>query len=638
MRALNRQAEAFLSRLSVGFGWLWIAALLLPATAFLVIADQTSRNVNAEARARIARTVDMLHEHAMLSFEAQEGLLDATIQRIRGLGWTEIAQSRDVHEFMNDVVARVPTVLTLGIVAPDGRLVVSSRRAPPLLPRVDLSAREYVQAHHMAESPFMSEHGTYVSDVFETFPTRFIVAVLSRPTLDAEGRPDGGVVSATFSPARFAAFYQRVAEDPNDSVLLLRTDGAVLSRYPLPRSITGMRFPTQHPLTAAMARPGASSGIVEAMGVIEGRQRLYAFRRIDGYPVHVAYGLDMRVIHAALRERLVGPGVVAVLSMLFLLASTAQAQRATTRRLASERARLEAEGKLRQLERVGAFGELAAGVAHDFRNAAQMMESSALLLDRSADHPARVREHAARVGHTATLIATLTNRMLDIVRRQPASNPAGNPARAFDAVQATAELTALLNQTIGHGCRVSIRQGEGRPLLVAADRSEFESALVNLAVNARDAMPQGGEITLSAGSAAPPQVMPSLPALAAGAVRVAVTDRGIGMDEATRARAGEPFFTTKRNGTGTGLGLAGARNFAERCGGCLTIDSRPGAGTTVALWLPIAAARNPEDVEDGDNAEDQAHGPGTVGDRAAALQNNDQQDPPQQGARVPSRQ
>lgn len=585
MGRFRRFVAAVLRSRTAGFEGLWAAAFLLPAIALAVAALDTQRVVNAEVRARITRTADMLHEQAASTLEAQEGLLSATVRRISGLDWAAIARSAEVHRFIRDIDERVPGTAALGLVAPDGHLVAASRR-PVGVPPVDVSHRDYVVAHREGDRTFVSGGGTYVTSVFVTEPNKLTVVGLSRPTLDAEGRPDGGVVTAIFVPQRFGDFYARTVENTRDSVALLRRDGAVLARYPAPAAPVDARLAPDHPLVRAM-KGEAHGGLVEASAAQDGVDRLYAWRQVGSYPVVVAYGIDRAVIGADIRKRLVAPGAVAVLGMAVLLLTTARAERASARLLAAERARTETEARLRQLERVGAFGELAAGVAHDFRNAAQVMESCARLLHRGADNPVRVREHADMVAHAATLIATLTNRMLDIARRRPAGQEAGG----FDPYEAVVALSELLNRTLGGGCRVTPRLAATTPRMVMADRSEFESALVNLVVNARDAMPEGGEVVLWVGGLPPGAEMPA--SVSPPFVAVAVIDHGQGMDADTLAHAGEPFFTTKQSGQGTGLGVAGARGFAERVGGLLTLHSRPGNGTVATLWLPVQRGEEP---------------------------------------------
>jgi CheY-like chemotaxis protein len=150
-------------------------------------------------------------------------------------------------------------------------------------------------------------------------------------------------------------------------------------------------------------------------------------------------------------------------------------------------------------------------------------------------------------------------------------------------------LHEMLSHTLGAGIAVQVRMGSNLcPIM--ADRRQLETVLVNLATNARDAMPGGGRLILSADIETMPDAAPRhSPTLAPGLyVRLSVTDTGTGMDAETLARAREPFFTTKTLGAGTGLGLSMAQGFVEQSDGTLSIDSHPGEGTTVTLWLPRA--------------------------------------------------
>jgi CheY-like chemotaxis protein len=150
-------------------------------------------------------------------------------------------------------------------------------------------------------------------------------------------------------------------------------------------------------------------------------------------------------------------------------------------------------------------------------------------------------------------------------------------------------LHEILTHTLGANIEVNVRLRAGLVPL-RADKGHLETVLVNLATNARDAMPGGGRLCFSAESAIVSPDGPAQPARLApgGYVRLTVADTGAGMDAATLAHAGEPFFTTKAQGIGTGLGLAMAEGFAAQSGGALGIESSPGKGTTVTLWLPAA--------------------------------------------------
>jgi len=164
-------------------------------------------------------------------------------------------------------------------------------------------------------------------------------------------------------------------------------------------------------------------------------------------------------------------------------------------------------------------------------------------------------------------------------------------AEPLDVAPVLNGLREILVHTLGAAITVDVRPDPGAPPLLA-DKGQLETALVNLATNARDAMPEGGQLTLSASAETVESDGPPHPAgLPAGRyVRLTVADTGAGMDAATRERAVEPFFTTKHVGAGTGLGLPMAKGFAEQSGGALSVESNPGAGTTISLWLPVAGS------------------------------------------------
>ena len=233
-----------------------------------------------------------------------------------------------------------------------------------------------------------------------------------------------------------------------------------------------------------------------------------------------------------------------------------------------------------QSQKMEAIGQLTGGVAHDFNNLLTAVigslelvrkrlppdEKNLLLIDNAMQ--------AARRG------ATLTQRMLAFARRQEL-----DPELA-SARELVTGMTPLFEHTLGPSIMLDV---DCPPSLapVRVDVNQLEMALLNLVVNARDAMPRGGTITISAAEveAGPAS---SFPLSAGRYVRLSVRDLGHGMDAATLARATEPFFTTKGVGKGTGLGLSMVHGLAEQLGGCLQLESAPGAGTTASLWIPVA--------------------------------------------------
>lgn len=247
----------------------------------------------------------------------------------------------------------------------------------------------------------------------------------------------------------------------------------------------------------------------------------------------------------------------------------------------TEAALRDSEARLRQAEKMAALGELAGGVAHDFNNVLQAVDGAASLIRSHAADAARVAHFAAMIQDAAQRGSSITHRLLAFARRDELR------AEVLDVSALLDSLREMLAHTLGASVAICLDTADALPPILA-DRGQLESVLINLATNARDAMPEGGSLTFSAVTetivAEPDDGGPAPGAY----VRLAVADTGKGMAPETLARAWEPFFTTKQQGKGTGLGLAMARGFAEQSGGALTIASELGQGTVVTLWLPIA--------------------------------------------------
>lgn len=251
-----------------------------------------------------------------------------------------------------------------------------------------------------------------------------------------------------------------------------------------------------------------------------------------------------------------------------------------TARKRAERALRASEERLQQTQRMEALGQLTGGIAHDFNNLLTAVLGSLELLARRL-HPAEPR--IARLLDTAIRGAQrgagLTQRLLAFGRRQPL-RPA--PVDVLALVQGMSD---LLRTSLGASIESTMRFATGLPA-AHVDPSQLELALLNLVVNARDAMPSGGQITIAAREERIGAEDGTLPA--GSYVVLSVTDTGDGMDEATLAKATEPFFTTKGVGKGTGLGLSMVDGVAAQSGGRLVLSSQPGQGTTAELWLPRA--------------------------------------------------
>lgn len=240
-----------------------------------------------------------------------------------------------------------------------------------------------------------------------------------------------------------------------------------------------------------------------------------------------------------------------------------------------------AEAILRQGQKMEAVGQLTGGLAHDFNNLLTIIIGNlALALEQRGSKMLPLIEPAL---DSARRGAALVRRLLAFARQQPID------PQIYNAKQVIAGMEELLQRTLGGSIQIDMRLS-GKPCLIRADPNELETAVLNLAINSRDAMPAGGTLDLSVEAvalAAPTRGVP-----AGDYVVISVTDSGCGMPRESLERAFEPFFTTKQLGGGSGLGLSMVYGLARRCGGKAEIDSEPGRGTTVRIYLPRVSARD----------------------------------------------
>ena len=250
--------------------------------------------------------------------------------------------------------------------------------------------------------------------------------------------------------------------------------------------------------------------------------------------------------------------------------------------------RLKAQEALRQAQKMEAVGQLTGGVAHDFNNLLTVIIGGLETVSRqlthipSAEAVRKIERSVAMATHGAQRAATLTARLLAFARRQPLEPRPVDPGRLVTG------LADLLQRTLGERVQFETVSGAGL-WLASVDAGELENALVNLAVNARDAMPDGGRLTIETSNAyLDDEYVSSIPEpVAAGQyVLVAVSDTGTGMDQATMNQVFEPFFTTKEVGKGTGLGLSQVYGFVRQSGGHVRVYSELGIGTTIKIYLP----------------------------------------------------
>jgi signal transduction histidine kinase len=313
---------------------------------------------------------------------------------------------------------------------------------------------------------------------------------------------------------------------------------------------------------ALHAREGAEWGLYEGR-LLEGTTTISAFRKspATGWSVHI--GIPREVFDAPLLRSAwiaaAGGSVSLALAALFIVLL-----------LRELRARRAADEALEQARRMEGLGRLTGGVAHDFNNLLMVIIGNVGLLapelPGGAAHP-----QLANIQRASDRGVEITRRLLAFSR----SGSGGHSAVDINACLLAA--LGMMRQTLGPKIPIEFALAEGLPP-VALDRVQLELALLNLAANARDAMPEGGTLTIATAKGMLPDGL--------AAVAVTVADTGTGFQPEARRRAFEPFFTTKELGRGTGLGLTQVYGFAHNAGGTVTIDSRPGEGARITILLP----------------------------------------------------
>jgi len=372
-------------------------------------------------------------------------------------------------------------------------------------------------------------------------------------------------------------------------IMLVRDDGQTLARYPPLASLPPTPWASGSFLAATQAHPdaGAYQGRWSA-GAREPR-RLFAYRKVQGYPVYVVAGRNRAAIMAAWRRTMASHLVFGAPATLALFAVTWTAL-ARTRREATALARArqeierreQAEATLLKTQRLEAVGQMTGGVAHDFNNLLTVIMGLAELLGKRADDPARVRNLGGQIVLAAQRGGEVTRQLLAFSRRRQVEPEVVGLNRRLTDFQPLLERAA--SQAIGIELDLDPELGP-----VQLDPGHFEAAVLNLVGNARDAMPDGGKIVIRTRNVELTRSQhPDLPA--GRYVQVAIVDSGTGMDPQTAAKAFEPFFTTKEIGKGTGLGLSQVYGFAIQAGGDVRITTVPDQGTTIELLLPRTAA------------------------------------------------
>jgi signal transduction histidine kinase/ActR/RegA family two-component response regulator len=571
--------------------WRWVAALggwvLIAGAAWLVAVDRANR-IEAQAQAAaLAR--------AEVGTQAIEQTLLRTLELVTNLH--KMAQVREqLIEAGNQPAAAQVTrlldeagnsgsfgVVQVAIIGADGWLEWSSIEGGPQ--HVYLGDRQHFQVHQAGR------RGLYISaPVLGRVSGRDTIQA-TRPLLDREDR-FAGVVVVSIDVQGLCQYLAELQFGIGARILVVRDDGVVLARNVHVEQAVGRSMRPDGPLMTALRHQ--RSGHFVSRSEFDGRPLLVGFRAVPGTHLAVSVALDAAAEKAA--QAFIRPSLyaaAAAISLLSLALTGLALMWLERRRTQGElhlalRSREAALASLAQAQRMEAIGRLAGGIAHDFNNVLQTVMGAATLLADRPDDGAMVRRMARLVNTAAERGAAICSRLLVFARR---GKLVAEPVEIGPLLE---EMWEMLAPALGASNTLVIEPAPDLPC-AGTDRAQLETVLLNLAINARDAMePGGGVIRLAAEPEEVAAGAAHLAGLAPGRyVRLRVSDTGSGMDAETLARVGEPFFTTKPAGKGTGLGLSMAKGFTEQSGGALRIESAPGRGTTVTVWLPAIAEAGP---------------------------------------------
>jgi two-component system NtrC family sensor kinase len=498
---------------------------------------------------------------------------------------------REFNQRLKILTNAMPQLLDIWITGADGKPLVSGTVYP--MPSLDVNDREYFNA--LKDNPNLL---LYVSELLDSRVEGFKFFSYSKRRSSPDGmKTFNGVITISAKPDYFVQFYSNLPRLDSDIVQLVRDDGALLARFPSDRDFP-RRFPPGSE-TAAALKTG-NSGLIEATSAIDGRQRIFAYRRLPNVNVFTLVGINRESIIEEWLTKLAYYLIFGIPATLALFAlsvialrrtrgatvALAQLQREVTRRERTEEA-------LRQSQKMEAVGRLTGGIAHDFNNLlTAILGNVDLALRRVPDGDERLKRTLNSARQASQRAAILIQRLLAYSRQHPLEE------KAVDLNKLVQGMSELLRRSIGENITVETVLAGGL-WKTAIDPNQLENAILNLAINARDAMPNGGRLTIETANTYLDEAYAAAQGgdIAAGQyVMLAITDSGSGMTKEVLERAFEPFFTTKPTGVGTGLGLSMVYGFVKQSGGHIAIYSEPDEGTSIKLYLarlPLDSAIEP---------------------------------------------
>jgi two-component system NtrC family sensor kinase len=595
-------------QLTIRLVWLaLVASVAVPLALFIFASWIDYRNTLAIDDERLQRSLDVEQEEASKVFELIDLMLNSAESYVAGMSAVQIRDAEEqLHGRLETLVAAVPLAQSIWIYGPDGEVLVSSRIHPT--PPDKFSDRDFFLAH------LGKSNGDYYGRVYQSvFNAKPFFTVSRRLTYEGAFV---GVLEASVLPSSFFQFFSSMANGEQQQYALIRNDGFLLARYPMapPGAADRLDDSTGFHRTVR-AHPQGGTWI--ATSPIDHVERHFAARRIGDKPLYLTAGISSAAIRAEWMGGMALHLIFGVPATFFLFLTLLLVLRRTQRLYAEIDHRVAIEESLRQSQRLDAIGHLTGGVAHDFNNLLTIiignleMASRQILEWPDAAHTKLGRRIESAM-HGAKRATTLTRRLLAFSRQQPL-----NPI-PVDINRLLTGLSEFLHRTLGEHISLEI-VGAGGVWLVEVDPAELETAILNLTVNARDAMSNGGRLTIEASNSFLDEAYcrRNMGVEPGQYVVISVSDSGGGMPKGVIDRAFEPFFTTKQVGEGTGLGLSQVYGFVKQSGGHVKIYSELGEGTSVKMYLRRFMGEAPQ-IERSSEASQHRH----TGERILAVEDD----------------
>jgi len=548
-----------------------VASIGIPLAIFIYGCWVTYNSAFAHADEQLSARLNIISEQAFKIFQSVDLTVVSVEALIGNMTDEQIkAAEQDLHQKLKKLEDALVAVDGILIVDKTGKTLVSSA-IYPVPGSVGVADRDYFLAQKDHDA------GIYVGALLEPRVRKEVFFGVSRRRALRDGEFDG-IIMVSVTPKVFTEFYQQLAVQPGASFSLARADGAILARYPAaPGGITHFG-PNSGFALSVTSHPGG--GIVTTNQTVDGVQRRIGYRALGYSNLYVSDGITTDAIlnewlHAMTPHLYFGVPATVVLFGLVLMTMS------RTREFYAEGGRREqAEQALRQAHKMEAVGQLTGGVAHDFNNLLTIIIGNIGIAKRGVVE-SRAERALSNALAGAERAAQLTQRLLAFSRQQPL-----NP-KTVDANKLILSMSDLLTRSLGENIELETISGAGL-WKIEADVSELEATLLNLALNARDAMPSGGKLTIETSNAyLDDDYCRHHAGLTPGQyVLIAVSDNGVGMSAETLERAFEPFYTTKEAGKGTGLGLSQVYGFMKQSNGHVKIYSEVGQGTSIKLYLP----------------------------------------------------